>query len=473
MSVTDKLIKWVKTHKHETILIVLYIVYFIYFNISSFLRYDNFITGRFDLGNMVQTVWNTINGRIFSFTNPYGTAIISRLAFHADFILILLAPFYAVWPHPYSLLFIQTTIVGAGSFFVFLIAKEILKNKNIALTFAFAYLLNPAVERTNLYDFHAVALATTFLLITFYFYLKKKYKYFIIFAVLSAICKEQIWVIISLFGILLFFQQKKRLLGSAIFIIPVIIFYILIWHMIPSALGSQHFALSYYSDFGDSPAGIINSVLLSPHKILSIVLQPDRVQYLIQIFSPLGFLSLLSPFFLLFMLPDLLINLLSSNQLFRELYYHYTAVISPFLFIAAIQTIHMLKKRFPKISINLFIYYLLAASLCASYFYGPLPGAYNADLDMFTNPIPNKNFINEYLSRIPAQYSVSATNIAGSHLAQRQKIYNVPLGINEADFIVLLRIGDPEKDIIKKINTQNYALIVNKDNFRVYKKIKI
>lgn len=459
-----------KAHRHILILFLLFIAYCLYFAATSFFRFDNFHTGRFDLGNMDQAVWNTINGRIFQSSNENGV-ILSRLSSHADFMLILLSPFYLIWSHPKMLLLIQTLIVGSGAFFVYAIGKSIIKNKNIALVFAFTYLLNPAIQRTNLYDFHAVVLATTFLLGTYYFYIKKNYKLFTLFAIMSALCKEQIWLIIALFGILLFIKQKKRLLGITVFLASVGIFCFLIWYAIPQARGSQHFALSYYSDFGDSPSKIILTVLLSPQKILSIIFQPNRVNYLIQLFSPHGYLSLLSPLYLLFAIPDLLINLLSSNHLFRELYYQYTANISPFIFIAAIYSIALIKKKFPRIPSVFFIFYLLISSFYAAYLYGPLPGAVRQDVEMYTKIIPNQKFIREYLASIPEKYSVAVTNNVGSHVSQREQIYVIPSGVDVADMVIFLRIGSREKDLIKKLkNNPNYQLVMEKGEFVVFKK---
>src|SRR5690606_29781357 len=106
----------------------LYCAYFTYFTIQ---KHHNFFTGRFDLGNMDQTVWNSIHGRIFLFTNPDGTDIISRLAFHADFILILLSPLYLIWSDPRMLLITQTVIIASGAFFVYKIGQTIIGNNSI------------------------------------------------------------------------------------------------------------------------------------------------------------------------------------------------------------------------------------------------------------------------------------------------------------------------------------------------------
>src|SRR5262249_16630850 len=150
----------------------------------------------------------------------------------------------------------------------------------LALVFAFVYLINPSVQRANIYDFHAVTFVTTFLLATYYFFLKKRYTLFVIFAILAALCKENIWLIIAIFGILVFFMEKKRILGTILFFFSLGMFYFLFWYAIPQTLGSQHFALSYLSDFGDSPTKVVKSIILSPDKVLFTLFEPSRHDYL-------------------------------------------------------------------------------------------------------------------------------------------------------------------------------------------------
>lgn len=120
----------------ELILAFFILLYIAYFSTTSLLRHDNFYSGRFDLGNMDQTVWNTAHGRFFQFTAPNGTDVVSRLSYHADFILVLLAPSYWVWSDPKMLLLVQTVVLALGSVFVFLIANKILKHQGYSLFFA-------------------------------------------------------------------------------------------------------------------------------------------------------------------------------------------------------------------------------------------------------------------------------------------------------------------------------------------------
>mgnify|MGYP001572747400 CR=1 FL=1 len=444
-------------------------IYIAYFTIASFLRYDNFYTGRFDLGNMDQTVWNTINGRIFQTSEDNGS-IISRLSAHADFMLVLLSPFYLLWPHPKTLLLIQTVVLALGAIFVFLIAKNVLKNINMALIFGFLFLMNPLLQFTNLYDFHAVTLATTLLLASFYFLIKQKYFLLVIFLILSGITKEQVWVITSLFGFPLLFKTgiKLKLLGAAIIFLSIAIFVYLLWHAIPQNLGREHFALAYYSDFGNSPTEIIKTVFLSPQKIISTIFEGNRLDYLKQIFIPLGFFSIISPVYLIFSIPDLLINLLSNNSQLHQIYYQYTATITPFIFISAIFALKKFLKWFPKIPRFYIAIYLLIFSFFSAYSFGPLFFAKKPNIDMFTKPQPNKEIIENFLSRISEKYSVAATNNLGSHLSHRRMIYTIPIGIGKADFVVFL--GGERKMVNSMKSDKNYVEIFRKDDFVVFKK---
>ncbi len=468
-------IKKINLYWQEIILILASAIYAVYFSVASFLRYDNYYTGRFDLGNMAQTVWNTAHGNIFKMTDPNGIREVSRLAFHADFILAFLSPFYLIWENPKMLLLIQTITLSMGGVFVYLISKEILKNRTLSLALSLCYFLNPAVNYVNLYDFHAVSLATTFILGAFYFFIKKNYALGIFFLILSGLTKEQVWFINSLFGLYLIFFHKKKLLGVLLFSISCFLFYYLVWIAIPSSLGSAHFALEYYSDFGDSPGNIIKNIFLNPVRTIETLLLPDRVGYIKQLFMPLSYLSFLAPIYLIFTGPDLVISLLSENPPLHQIYYQYSSTVTPFIFISAIFAIFGIKKYFPEITFNMLIPMILITTLISSYTYGPLPFAKKPNIDMFQKPLAERLVIDEMLKTIPEEALVSSSNNLGSHLSHRKNIFVVPQGIENSDFVLFLITNttkDDEKMLLEEIKKNpNFSLIKNEGNFFMFKKV--
>lgn len=475
----NKIIRHIQKYGHEYLLGLGIALYIAYFTTACFLRYSNFFTGRFDLGNMDQTVWNTLHGRIFQLTDPNGTNIMSRLATHADFILVLLAPFYIIWQDPRMLLLIQTVVLALGAVFVFLIGKDIIKSKKIALAISFAYLLNPSIQNSNLYDFHAVTFATTFFLGAWYFLKKRKVFLSLFFLALAGLTKEDTWAVVGLFGIYIAFFEKKKLIGLITTLVSFLMFYLLIWKFIPSARGGQHFALEYYSDFGSTPTSVIKNILFSPLTILKLIFSKSRLLYLYEMASPLGFLPIAASLLIIFALPDLAINLLSNNTQMHEIYYQYTANISPFLFIATIYAISFIRKKMRFINESAIVWYVGIFAIIGAYFIGPLPGALHENIDMFTRQQPDRAVIEEFLNDIPKNLSVAATNNLGSHLSHRQLIYTVPVGINKADIIVFL-LNDPyaqpslkaQKEMVEIMKyDKRYHELFEKGDFVAFEKV--
>ena len=208
-----------KIVKHwDTIAVLLFcIIYTIIFSKFSILRHEAFFSN-YDLCNMSQTIWNTLHGHLFSLSDNGQT--VSRFSIHFDPILILISPLYLIWNNVKILLIFQSLALGTGGLAVFLISKKIIgKNKNIkplylkifSITAVTAYLLNPYMQWSNIYDFHAVVLFVPLFLFAFYFLLSKKWFRFWILISLCLITKEEIGFIIAILGIYIFCFLEKNL----------------------------------------------------------------------------------------------------------------------------------------------------------------------------------------------------------------------------------------------------------------------
>jgi uncharacterized membrane protein/uncharacterized membrane protein YbhN (UPF0104 family) len=517
-----------KKYTYEIVLAMMIALFCAYFIPVSMLRHTNFYTGRFDLGNMDQTVWNTMHGRIFQFTNPDSTETVSRLAFHADFFLILLAPFYLIWNDPRMLLVIQSIIVALGAIFVYLLTINVFNSRTphptllpqgrgqgegnaiklLALALSLSYLLNPSLQRSVIYDFHALTVATTFLLGAFYFIYKKKYGWFIIFSLLAGITKEEIWVTIAFLGGCIVFTSiafankgkllKEKLLskhvifGGMVMVVSFAIFFLLFWKIIPNAAKGEHFALSYFSEDNESPSQLIKGTLFSPQKTFSKLMQRNRIDYMKKLLLPVGYIPVAAPYMLIFPSADLVLNLLSDKSELQQIYYQYTAPITPFLFIGMIFGIknilrfsHIFSERrrwvfnFGFRISDLLIVFVLLMSVYGSYMYGPLPGSREPNLDMMTKPPANKAYITQALASIDSSLSVSASNSLGAHLTHREHIYTIPQGVDLAD-VVIFDLHDPyaqpsqiwhkEKAASLRTNLKYQILFENRDFIAFRKK---
>ncbi len=466
--------KFAEKHAHAVILWIGIVSYIIYFSYVSIVKYLNFFMGKFDLGNMDQTVWNTLHGRIFMFTNPDSTENISRLAFHADFILILLSPLYLIWSDPRMLLILQTVVLGLGAYFVYKIGQHILKDNTISLIFAYAFLLNPLVQKQNLYDFHAVVLATTFLLAVWYFFIKKNLVWMTVFLILAVLTKENIYLITAIFGIFLI-TRKHFKLGSIITIVSITTFILLMKTFIPEARGGEHFAVSFLSEFGDSFGAAAITIITNPIQTIQVFFEHNGLRYLNMLLLPLGYLPFASPLYLLFAAPDIAKNTLADNPNFRSSFYQYNAEILPFLFISSIYGVSLLMKYFPK---KMLVYYILIFSLIGTWLHGALPFGKSPYVSIYTNPRSDADQIRKFIAEIDEGKSVAATNNLGSHLSRRENIYVLPRGINEADMILLLtgdwyESRDNQLKLIEDLHADpNFKLYYQTGNFYGFERVK-
>lgn len=422
-------------------LYVLVFAFIFYFGLLTGLRHQHLLSLRLDLGNMDQTVWNVANGHGFVLTDPESDLQVSRLAYHADFMLVLLAPLYWIWSSPYMLLIVQVIVVGLGAVPLYWIADKSLRSKPLAVLFAAGYLLYPPMQRALMYDFHAVTLATSFLLFAYWYMEESKWGRFVLFAFLAAICKEQIWVVIAMMGVYITLWKKKLVLGSFITFISVAMFYILFWKVIPAhATANQHFALKYLSDFGGDMDSIFVSMIVDPRLLFYTVAAPDRAWYLFQRFVPVAFLSFLAPWKLLFASVDFGLSLLSSNQFMRSIDYQYNSVVTPFIFITSVDGLARImawgkKKKYLLTQVSVCV--LVLTTLFASYVWGVMPkGVHSLSWYYFREPAGYAT-MKHVLENIDPKYSISITNNLGAQVSQRRELYNFPVRAHEADFVVV------------------------------------
>src|SRR4051812_23473803 len=83
--------------------------YAVLFAVAAVLHYEVFEMARFDLGNMVQAIWNTLHGHVLETTLDGHQH--NRLGYHVDPFLVLLAPLAWLSSMPQILLALQAIAV--------------------------------------------------------------------------------------------------------------------------------------------------------------------------------------------------------------------------------------------------------------------------------------------------------------------------------------------------------------------------
>jgi uncharacterized membrane protein len=392
----------------------------------SSLRHEAFVTGRFDLGNMVQAVWSTAHGHPLRMTDLHGEQI-SRLAAHVDPILVLFAPLWRLWPSPHLLLVVQAVAVALGAVPVFWLACKHLASRRAGLGFALAYLLYPATGWLTLNEFHPVALAAPLLLFAFWYLDEERLLPFALFALAAATCKEEIPLVIAGFGVWYAIAHRRPSAGAAIAIAGAA------WGAVAIAIVIPHFNAGAESDFygrysevGGSAGGILKTTIEHPLRILEAAFSSRDLHYLLDLVAPLAALCLLAPLVLVAALPELALNLLSSTTTQTSIHFHYTAgLIAPLLIAAVFGA-----KRVGRWAVPLATVVVLA-TLIGNYRLGPIPGwrhvpggqQYQATAARVT---AHDRIAERALELIPEDAVVSASNTLGGHLSARRRVLSFP-----------------------------------------------
>jgi len=460
--------RYIQNNWDKLLLFIFIPVYILIFSIYSILRHNAFASG-LDLGNMDQTIWNTIHGDFFTLTNNGQNT--SRLAVHSDFLLIFFAPVYAVWSDPRSLLITQSLYLGIGAVPLYLVAKTILKNRILAFGFALIYLFNPLIQWVNIFDYHSISFMVPAFLSLFYSALTKRWKWYWFWFAIILLIKEETALQVFMFGLTLWIIFKNKKVGITTSLISGVWFYFLFFILMPSHSASgEHWAFAWYQN---------NNLNILFQKLLFL---PEIQNYYHLLLKSFGYLPLLGLPWVLLAAPELAINVLSTHSEMYSIKYHYTSGLIPVLLIASIYGVKYFSSLFNSRSTQVstvIVGVALMVVLRTNYHHGPLPTTESCWCRIYQVSDDDRLF-EKILSSIPSGASVTSSTEIHAHVSQRRESYILPYATSSAQYIALIdqnRVIDnygqkpAEKELIRKLNKgKEYELVNHIGHFYLYKR---
>jgi uncharacterized membrane protein len=427
-------------------LIALYIAFF---GILTVQQHNAFQTTAFDLGNFDQAVWNTRHGRPFAMTNIEGLTV--RLGTHVEPILLPISLLYFVWSDPRALLLLQTVVIALGAWPIYLLARRALGSPQspipntqqeprlthyalritpyaLPLVFSLAYLLFPALQSANVFDFHAVALAPTFFLFAFYFLETERWGAYALFALLTMGCKEDMPLLVAMLGLYALVVRRRWRVGLATLAVAMAWFFVAVGWIMPhfDTRGVSPLA-NRYAYLGDGPLEMAVTLVTRPGVVLEQLRAAGALRYLGNLLAPVAFLSLFAPQVLVLGLPSLLVNLLSTEGSMHQLEgFHYGATLVPAVVVSAAYGAAWLSRRLARF--RLLPLLLAAVVLVATLFYHwghgytPLAAGFRGSWPEVTD----HDRLGEEIARsIPTGASLAALPHPNPHASERQQLYMI------------------------------------------------
>ncbi|MCB9772396.1 MAG: DUF2079 domain-containing protein [Candidatus Omnitrophica bacterium] len=401
-------------------LLICFGVFFIWLNLLI-KKFINFGYYDWDLAMYAQAVWALSQGSLHS--SLFGTTFLTN---HAEYIAFFLAPIYKLFPSAFTLIVFKILSLVAGSFVFYLITKKLL-GWRLGLVFMILYLLHPANTFMMIYEFHFENLAIFFIFAMYYFFSEKRLIPFLICAFFATIVKENISLIVFMFGFYALFTKRTQklawvigpvLLGGVFFLLTM---FVITPHLrMQEGIASANQYLSMYLSSSDQTGSIVQRLIHSLSALWHNFSSPLNQKYMIELFIPFHILPFLSPLTFLLGAPILLQHFLAPSHTMHSLYYHYAATAIIFIYLATVQTLSIIKNhRRPFLYICIIIITAINFSLY---------------LRMYLPPFQNKIALWEdrldparqnMLQRIPKDASVVASFNFLAQLTSRKDLFSL------------------------------------------------
>ncbi|MDQ3980471.1 MAG: DUF2079 domain-containing protein [Actinomycetota bacterium] len=461
------------------------LVWTVTFVALGWLRHARFATFSYDLGIYDQDLW-----LLSQFKEPFGTVRgLNFFGQHLNPALLLLVPAYWLGAGPEFLLIVQVAAQASGAVAVYLLARDRLADRWLALVLAGALLLNPTYQFLTWEFFHPDALAVAPVLFAYWAARRERWGWFTVAAVLAAACKEDVALVLVAMGVLVALRQKNLRVGLTTVVLASAWYLVGTRVVMPAVLGGLNpFYDAFFGELGANAGEVVRTVLTNPVKPLDLATRTDRINYLRLILGPVAFLPVasLSTFFVA--LPILAVNLVATFPYTRDFKYHYSALIVAAALIATVEGIARIARK-PSTR-RFFVGLVAASSLATSVAWGPSPIASNYDIGYW--PLTADRRLPTFeaaVAMVPEDASVSATFSFVPHLTHRTHIYDWPepwrlvnwgiRGENLHDpggveWIVLDRrpMGESDRKLLERLLQGEFEIRLDKEDVLVAQRVR-
>ena len=396
--------------------------------------YLDFRLARFDLGNMVQAVWSTAQGRPLEITDGGGEQMI-RLGSHVDPILVLLAPLWMLFPTPLTLAAVQVVACALGALPVLWLGRRHLGSERVAALLALAYLAYPWLAWTALDSFHPVTLAIPLFLYAIWFLDSERLGGFLVCAILVLATGELMGLSLAALGVWYWLARDHRRVGLAIAAAGLTWTLVCLKVIVPAFRGEESPFYERFASVGGSPGGMVKTLFTDPGAIISALFTGADIFYVALLAAPLAGVFLLSPALAAAALPQLLVNGLSDWSATTDPRHHYVAAVIPFLVASTVFGVSRISAdRRTRAAAA-----ILVLSTVFTIVVGPWPGAPVASSGRFHPELPATHVeaLRAAVALVPRGVPVAATNGVGSQLSDRRYFYSVPLAPPRTEWILI------------------------------------
>ena len=375
----------------------------------AFRRHAAFQTNLYDLGSYAQVVWNIAHG--YGFTTSLGPT--NYLTNHFSLLLLILAPFFSLWPDARVLMVAEAIALTASIVPAYLIVRGRYPRLAPLLVLAFAF--SPLLHQTVSAEFHGVMLATPFLAWAFYGMYTRRTWLLLSMLGLAVLAREDVGIYVASFGlVMLLFRKGQRWLGAGVMAFGALWVIVIINWVMPGLGTDYHHWVAFSSVGGESLSDMVRNALRDPVQLIASMFTPAKLKALIGLIAPLAGLPILALGYALLWVPMTALYLVSNASGSGLLNSWRLAPFLPLLWGSIAILLVRLRPRWAYVSMAA----LLLATVVGFLTLSPFPGG--AQFDESVYQVNAHTQIGEQIvARIPPDVSLAAQNGLAAHLATR------------------------------------------------------
>lgn len=402
---------FLKSKIEFTILIILVTIYVTGASLVSLNRYWQYNAFWYDFGILDETIWKLSrfqNPLIEQLNPPTGLTVWGD---HFNPSIILYAPFYWITDRAEIMLVVQAAAVGISAVIAYLLAKKVTGSILVSAALTTSYLGFTGMQNALFTDIHNIVFSLPFLMLSFWSVFTKKWKLYFLFLLITLGFQENLAGLGTTLGLYLILRKDKNVKYG---------FYTIMISVIWAAFSAKLIMPLFLG------AGYKYSPALPPiwyQWITFFFTPPIKLQTIILTFITFGILPLFSlpavPMIIEHFLERFVLNTAATRW---DLGFHYNALLSPIMLIAALEVLINLKnsklwkKLFPYWSVSLLLTVLF---LHRFYLHGPLMLATHP---VFYRDTRGAKFMDDFVKKIPRSGLLMTQNNIAAHFTHGKVI---------------------------------------------------
>ncbi len=484
-----------KAWKPTFVVVIFVLTYTVVISSFQITHHQNMGTRAWDFGLYIQSLWHSLHGNFLgcSFL-PTG----NHTNRHFDPILVFISPILLIWRNAQILFVFQAFWVGLGAVPVFLFFRRRFQNPLYGIMASAIYLLHPAVNAPNMYEFHSLTLAGATLLWLMYALESRKYKMYFVFLTLLLLIREDMPALAIFIGLYAILTGKAFRVGLITIVVSMIYGGFVNFVVIADSYSYKGYLKKILIPGKSMAMSIVLTLITNPLFMLQYAFSNLKVLYLLKLVVPFLLLPVFAKKRWLLFLWGLGVTFFGSKKALFQINMQYTVFLIPFLMMSIPGVIERIVNgtfvRTRDINPDAFrsalFVGMLAATISMSSLYGVFwPNeSFKAGYERFLRYTTDEQAeryetIKEIQSIVPEDATIWATLHICPHFALRDHIWCLerPREPDQPVEYIMTWKQDIERKLHRKLRrkrlkqikqSKEYKVILKKNDITLYQRIK-